>query len=395
MNATDTTNTLVNFPVEISILICGNHGIGKSQVVAQAAEKLGVPCIDFRLSQNDVGDLKGMPWHINGRTMFAPPEFMPITKDDAEKIKELLGLAEDISLGTYGDKGILFLDEINRANREVQQAAFELVLDRRLNMRALPKGWRVVAAINADSDIYTVNAMEPAFLSRFFKIDFKPTQQEFFKFADKVGMHPAVTEFLRRNPEFLDPNTEMLKEAAAESAKKVHDRRAWHLFSNVINDMEKKHEDGALPKPFLGKDKEVLEYLTQVAYGFVGVTAGIKFRRFIETDYQALDANTIFNKFDKAVESQLKAIVEGGRIPELAGYNELLIEYAKKKVKSSFSATQMKNLSDYLGMMPKEIVAGFWKKFNAECVSLSEQWYKSEGRNRDIILKALSKPKNK
>lgn len=59
--------------------------------------------------------------------MFINRQWMDEDVEEAYK-RRLAGVApEDISIDRYGDKGILFLDEINRANREVQQATFELV----------------------------------------------------------------------------------------------------------------------------------------------------------------------------------------------------------------------------------------------------------------------------
>jgi MoxR-like ATPase len=412
---------LKTMPIEQSILICGNHGIGKSQIVKQAAVELGVPIIDFRLSQNDVGDLKGMPFHCNGRTVFAPPEYMPITEEDAKQLKKLLNLAADVHLGRYGDKGILFLDEMNRACREVQQAAFELVLDRRLNLRKLPDGWRVVSAINDDDDIYTVNAMEVAFLSRFFLIKFDPTIQEWMRWAEESNrggifdpseaakiqeshdrwnktrksatIHPSVMEFIRKYPEFLDPSKEVLKEAASKGVTKVHDRRAWEKFSNTINKWEADHEAGTRAKEPLSKEATVLDLMTLVATGFVGHLAGIKFRSFIETDYQSLDANAILNKMDETVEGHLRDIIKKGRIPELASYNELVIAYIKKHVTDKLTDKQKKNLSVYINLLPNELIGDLWQKFNVECKVISEDWYNSDkGKNKEIALRAFRSP---
>ena len=92
---------------------------------------------------------------------------------------------------------ILLLDEIDRAPREVQQAAFELALDHRLNMRPLPEDWRVVSAINGDGDIYHINEMDVAFIDRFFVIKFNPSKEEWFKFARTDSrIHSSVIEFL-------------------------------------------------------------------------------------------------------------------------------------------------------------------------------------------------------
>lgn len=401
MNVQDTLDVLINFPMSESIMLTGNHGIGKSRIVKKAAEMMGVPCIDFRLSQNDVGDLKGMPFRVGLNTVFAPPEFYPITLEDAKTLAEAIGVAaEDVKAGRYGDKGILFLDEINRANREVQQAAFELVLDKRLNLRPLPEGWRVVTAINDEDDIYTVNSIDPAFLSRFFVVKFDPTYEDWMKWANDTNdgnIHPAIVEFLRRYPDFLDPTKELLSEAAAQGIKKVHDRRAWEKFSITLNKLETDHAAGNRGVKPLDKKPASLNFLTQMAQGYVGHLASTKFRSFIQTDYKALDGNIILNKWSDTVKKQLEDICKARRIPELSAYNESILVYVEKNVKGKFNKTQKQNLTKYIELLMdhhiNEVVADFWQKFNHEHKSVSEDWWNDKVTNvKSLILKAMVNP---
>jgi hypothetical protein len=410
MNARQTLYCLKSLPIEESILICGNHGIGKSQIVRQAARELGAsmgienfPCVDFRLSQNDVGDLKGMPFHVRGRTVFAPPEFFPLRKADEISLKEFLGLTYEIQTGRYGDYGILFLDEIDRANREVQQAAFELVLDRRLNLRSLPDGWRVASAINAEGDIYTVNSLDPAFLSRFFMIPFNPTVEEWLAWAITANVHPVIVEFIRRNNNLLDPTKELLTKASTEGITKVHDRRAWHKFSTTIWKLVKDYEEGLANQDDetgrnpLGKDTAATNWMFQLAGGYVSTIAQSAFKRFLETDYQSLDADIILNKWSDTVEARLKEIIKKGRITEIAAYNELITAWVKENVDSKeLSEHQSHNLALYLDLLPGEPVADFWKKFNKQCDAVSKKWYMVKSLrnepNHKIILRNIINP---
>ena len=385
MNFENTLKTLKTLPNHISVLIKGNHGIVKSALVKQAAAELGVPCIDFRLSQNDVGDIKGIPFQRQGRTVFAPPEFMPLTEEDAKDLKDLLGLAEDITLGKYGQKGILFLDEINRASREVQQAAFELVLDHRLNLRDLPEGWKVVTAINDNDDLYTVGSLDPAFVSRFMVIDFSPSQEEWLKWArEEKGIHESIIQFLTKHKEFIDPNTDTIDENNKEGVRKLYDRRSWERFSDTIFAFEEQEI------PILSKDPENIPYMTQIAAGFMGNTASIKWKQFIESDYETLNAKTILHKWDKGIEDKIKAIVKAGRIPELAAYNDLIIQHLKKE--QTYGKKGIENLTKYVALMPKEVTANFWQSFNLEDRAMSEKWYNAHPDHAKLILNALVKP---
>jgi hypothetical protein len=127
-----------------------------------------------------------------------------------------------------------------------------------------------------------------------------------------------------------------------------------------------------------------------LATGFLGSVCAIKFRSFIESDYESLSADVILNKWDKTVASKIQSIVDAGRIPELAAYNDLLVEHIKKEGK--MSKANKANLSKFLDLLPKEIISGFWTHFNKDLRELSEEWYNNDTKNYDIVLRALVNP---
>ena len=67
MNIEQTKEILKTMPMDKSIMLHAKHGVGKSSVVRQVSEEIaeesGKPCgfWDVRLSQCEVGDIKGMP----------------------------------------------------------------------------------------------------------------------------------------------------------------------------------------------------------------------------------------------------------------------------------------------------------------------------------------------
>ena len=391
MTAAQTRHCLTHLPINIAVLIAGHQGLGKSETVAQVAREAGIDFIDLRLSQNDTGDVKGMPFLVNGRTYFAPPEWFPVDKDSAKELQGLLGLTDAIAAGRFGDRGILFLDELNRAPREVQQAGFELVLDRRINMRALPAGWRVVAAINDDADIYTVNDMDPALVSRFFHINFNPTVDEWLEWASTDNrVHDSVVQFIRKFPDMLDPTPELLKEASVKGVEKVHDRRGWTRFAQTIDKLTADHDAGDLPLPPLEKSNENLDMLRLIGAGFLGNLASIKYVSFIETDYQSLDADVILNKWTRAIEDRVKGIVDKGAIPELGSYNEDIMLYIDKKLSGNFNKKQSDNLYKYLSLLPKEVVADFWMSASrGKTAQVVDAWYQSDKKYKEVVKLAI------
>jgi hypothetical protein len=386
MDFQQTVEILTTLPRSQSVLIVGKHGIGKSDAVREASKILSVPCVDQRLSQCDVGDMKGMPFCIDGRTFFAPPDWFPLREEDAKDLQGKLNLSTTTML-KHSKSGILFLDEIDRAPREVQQAAFELALDHRLNMRSLPEDWRVVSAVNADGDVYHVTEMDPAFIDRFFIIQFNPSREEWFEFARKDSrVHSSIVEFLTKYPNLMDPTKEIIE---ANPGQKLYSRRSYEKFSLAIINHEKLCQDGKVQYSLLDKSPTSLSMLTLIAQGFLGTTTGVQFRNFVETDYESLNGDTILNKWTKDVAEKVKKLVDGKKIIELGSYNQLIINYIQDKKVTVLDPKQSKNLLSFIQIIPNECVADFWKKFNADCKTVCDKWYTGTYKS-DIMKRVLA-----
>lgn len=163
------------------VCLWGAPGIGKSQIVKQTAAAEGYLLKDDRAVLKDPVDLRGLP-HINGdnRAHWAVPEDFP-----------------------RDGKGIWFIDEMNRAPMLVQNAYFQLVLDRQLGEYHLPPEWRVVAACNRESDGGGVTRMPQALANRFVHLNVEPDLDDWCQWAVQSGIEPVVIAFMRFRPALL------------------------------------------------------------------------------------------------------------------------------------------------------------------------------------------------
>ena len=59
-------STLLRHDIKLSLMLWGPPGIGKSSIVAAAAETAGMDLVDLRLSQLAPTDLRGLPVADNG-----------------------------------------------------------------------------------------------------------------------------------------------------------------------------------------------------------------------------------------------------------------------------------------------------------------------------------------
>src|SRR6516165_2940992 len=133
------------------VLLEGRHGVGKSELLAQAAAELGVDFIVRDLSLMEPPDLIGLPRRDGRVTRYSPPSFLP----------------------TAG-AGLLAFEELNRCPPYMRAPALQLLTARTLNDYILPRGWLPVAAINPPEDGYEADDLDPALLSRFVRVPVRP-----------------------------------------------------------------------------------------------------------------------------------------------------------------------------------------------------------------------------
>jgi len=363
MNVQQTLRTLMGLPPRKSVLIESNHGLGKSSVVAQAAakmsERLGKPFgfIDFRLAQCEVGDLIGMMRHVHQgevvTTVYENGKRVSVKKQVVDT--SVHDLAEWFP--TDPDScGFLFLDELTRAQKDVQNAVFELALDYRFHFHSLPMGWRVVSASNENMDIYSGSQMDPALYDRFLKIKFKPTFPEWAEYAEKVAhVHRAVLTYLTKFTADLGLDT------IPEAGKTTPTPRSWIALSDVITYMADQGDD-----PF--KDHNYLHLLTK---GYIGDIA-TNFLDYIKKNYKVYNAEDILNKYTDELDAEFKGML----VTEIAFYSKELTDHIKKAGK--LTKKQQENLLRFFKAIPKEGASDFWTLLSAECPPAATAWYRME-----------------
>jgi MoxR-like ATPase len=166
-------DNLIRKDLQISTMIWGPPGIGKSSIVGQLTQEQNIDFIDVRLSQLAPTDLRGLPVAEDGISKWYPPEFLPNT-----------------------GKGILFLDELNMAPPAMQGVAQQLILDRRVGSYTVPDGWFVWAAGNRKEDRAAVFDMPAPLANRFLHLEVKPDFDSFKAFALETRVHEQIIAFL-------------------------------------------------------------------------------------------------------------------------------------------------------------------------------------------------------
>lgn len=255
----------------ITPFIWGHRGLGKSSLVKQLAEEHMWGCIDLRCSQLEASDIRGLPDRLNGRTVFLPPADLPIGDLEYGDIKTLSGKDENMILHQSRFKnGILFLDEVNRAQDDVLQAIFQLVLDRKVGSYVLPPGWMIVAAGNYMEGYRVSGYDDPAFINRFCHLILsggETTLDEWVNYitAQHGSFASEVIEFAAQNVKHLDGDI------SGELGFSIQpSRRSWEMVIKVLRECHVAE----------GESKYSETAKTEVLAGLVGRELALSYSRY-------------------------------------------------------------------------------------------------------------------
>jgi len=281
---------------------------------------MGTPVVERRLSQLTEGDMTGLPFEGNrGGTVFRACEWL---------------------LATTEFPCFLFLDELNRAIKGVEQATFQLADSKAFDGNTLHPDTRVIVAVNI-GDEYDVQGMDLAALSRYATIDLEPTVEDWLAWA-KENCHPALGEFIRGNPRFLEVR------GAQEPNKKTPDRRAWGNLDAELRRLD-------LYDPENCKDA-LFVHMTASMVGFEAASALWKFVKEREADISAQDVLKSWAKVEKRLpkdeaERHSKFLDMLGKLDNLLKTHQLTKDEARE-------------YSAFIAAAPPEIMMGAWKALN-------------------------------
>ncbi len=96
------------------------------------------------------------------------------------------------------------LEELNRAERYIQQPALQLLSARRLHEYELPPAWVCFAAVNPESADYQVTALDRALRARFLCLQVRADRAAWLAWAQLSGVHPGVIALAKAHERILD-----------------------------------------------------------------------------------------------------------------------------------------------------------------------------------------------
>jgi len=353
----------------ITPMIHGKPGIGKSDAVRQICKQLSTETnikydfIDLRLSQLESSDLRGIPVPDidKGIAKWLPPEFLPF--EGVEKFK--------------GTHGILLLDEMNRARTDVLQAAFQLVLDRRVGLHKLLDSWFIVAAGNLGLEDGTdVNEFDSALNNRFIHFTVSENLDDWIDWARKSEIHSDIITFIQSKPN-------MLYYEIKEEADIFVTPRSWEKFSDILK---------------ANKDVDPIDITTSLGPSILNGVAG-HFRKFLESKEIISPKDILFDYNSKINQGNLKKKVKMLSRDQIYALNSELVDFIAKNINDKITSKKLekalKNIYNYCkDNLEKDIYIAFMQSLTKACNNTKsnfiDEYLKKFQDESKLIIKILS-----
>ena len=209
------------------ILLMGPPGIGKTQIMEQAARECRVALVAYTITHHTRQSAVGLPFirqkHYGDRDVSVTEYTMSEIIASIYEKMEATGLQE----------GILFIDEINCVSETLAPTMLQFLQCKTFGNQAVPAGWVIVAAGNPPEYNKSVRDFDIVTLDRVRRMDIQPDLPAWREYACKVGVHGAILSYLELHPQnFYQINADV------EGAQFVT-ARGWEDLSNLLDTYEK------------------------------------------------------------------------------------------------------------------------------------------------------------
>ena len=288
------------------IFLMGPPGIGKTAVMEQIAQELGVGLVSYSMTHHTRQSALGLPF-IEHKT-YGGREYAVSEYTMSEIIASVYDTMEETGL----KEGILFLDEINCVSETLAPMMLQFLQYKIFGRHRVPDGWIVVTAGNPPEYNNSVREFDVVTWDRLKRIDVEPDFETWKEYARSRGVHPAILTYLEiKKDDFYRIETTV-------DGKTFVTARGWSDLSDMIRLYEQNGDkvDEKLVSQYLQNRKIAKDFA--IYYDLFN-----KYR----ADYQV--DRILDGKADEAIVSRAKAAKFDERLSLLG----LLLDAADEKLR--------------------------------------------------------------
>ncbi len=172
------------------IFLVGAPGIGKTAIMEQVAQELGIGIVSYSMTHHTRQSALGLPKIVHRK--FGDFEYDASEYTMSEIVASIYEYMEKSGL----DEGILFLDEINCVSETLYPSMLQFLQFKTFGKHRVPDNWVIVTAGNPPEYNKSVHQFDVVTLDRLREIKVEPEYEAWKRYAVAKGLHPVVTTFL-------------------------------------------------------------------------------------------------------------------------------------------------------------------------------------------------------
>ncbi len=237
--------------------LLGMPGVGKTQIVNEIAQELGIGFVSFSLTHHTRNTVLGLPV-ID--TMENGDKFTRYTMSEI-----IESVYEQVEAGRR--EGVLLLDEFPCMADSIMPVMLAFLQTKNIGRHVLPNGWVIILCGNPPEYNKASRRFDAAVLDRVREIPIECSVSDFLKYAEERGIHKSITDYLEMYPDNLS------KCIRTGDDMELITCRGWENLSVMLGIYERMGEypDASLIRQYIKSETvaaNFLGYYTQHYSGF-------------------------------------------------------------------------------------------------------------------------------
>ena len=232
------------------IFLLGAPGIGKTAIMEQIAQELGIALVSYSMTHHTRQSALGLPFIVH-------KEYEGKAYDVSEyTMSEIIASVYDVMEESGIREGILFLDEINCVSETLAPSMLQFLQYKIFGRHQVPEGWVIVTAGNPPEYNKSVREFDIVTLDRLKILKVEADYAVWREYARERGVHTAILNYLdMKKEDFYQVETTV-------KGRSYMTARGWEDLSEML----KLYEEEQIPveESFVGQylrnDRVVKEF---------------------------------------------------------------------------------------------------------------------------------------
>ncbi len=232
------------------IFLLGAPGLGKTAVMEQIAQELGIALVAYSMTHHTRQSALGLPF-ITQKT-YGGREYSVTEYTMSEIIASIYDTMEESGIR----EGILFLDEINCVSETLAPSMLQFLQYKIFGRHRVPEGWVIVTAGNPPEYNKSVREFDVATYDRLKTLEVEPDFRIWKEYASERRIHGAIISYLDLKKDHF-----YCMEMTARGRSYVT-ARGWEDLSQILYLAEEENVtvDEGLVGQYLRNDRVVREF---------------------------------------------------------------------------------------------------------------------------------------